>query len=82
MRFDTISRLRLAKKPEYVPIVRGPYVALALALRDRTVERWIQTQETYYERDSKRIDHLSLEYLMGRTLVNSVTNLGLVDECV
>ena len=71
----------LAELPEHVDSEWEPYVALVLAVRDRMIERWIQTQETYYERDAKRIYYLSLEYLMGRTLANSLTNLGLVDEC-
>src|SRR5262249_33796472 len=35
----------------------------------------------YYEQDAKRVYYLSLEYLMGRTLGNSLVNLGLLDEC-
>ncbi|MGM3932454.1 hypothetical protein NA612_23340, partial [Salmonella sp. NW378] len=58
-----------------------PYVALALAVRDRMIERWVRTQDTYYRRDVKRVYYLSLEYLMGRTLGNSLINLGLLDEC-
>ena len=58
-----------------------PYVALALAVRDRMIERWIRTQDTYYRLDAKRVYYLSLEFLMGRTLGNSLINLGLQDEC-
>jgi hypothetical protein len=56
-------------------------VALALAIRDRLVERWIRTQDTYYDQDPKRVYYLSLEYLMGRTLGNSLQALGLRDAC-
>jgi starch phosphorylase len=52
------------------------YIALSLAARDRMVERWIQTQKTYYEKDAKRVYYLSAEYLMGRQLINSLINLG------
>src|SRR5207245_7472928 len=58
-----------------------PYVALALAVRDRMMARWIRTHDAYYEQDAKRVYYLSLEYLMGRTLGNSLVNLGLLDEC-
>src|ERR1700675_4175031 len=60
----------LAEAPQHGDAGWEPYVALALAVRDRMIERWIRTQETYYRRDAKRVYYLSLEYLMGRTLGN------------
>ena len=72
----------LAELPKQVDSEWEPYVALALAVRDRMVERWVRTQDTYYRRDAKRVYYLSLEYLMGRTLGNSLINLGMMDECV
>jgi glycogen phosphorylase len=71
----------LAELPGHVDSVWEPYVALALAVRDRMVERWIRTQDTYYQRDAKRVYYLSLEYLMGRTLGNSLINMQLLDSC-
>ena len=71
----------LAELPQHVDSEWEPYVALALAVRDRMIERWVRTQDTYYRRDVKRVYYLSLEYLMGRTLGNSLINLGLLDEC-
>ena len=71
----------LAELPQQVDSEWEPYVALALAVRDRMVSRWVRTQDTYYRQDSKRVYYLSLEYLMGRTLGNSLINLGLLDEC-
>jgi starch phosphorylase len=57
-------------------------VALAMTVRDRLVERWIATRRAYYDRpDTKRVYYLSLEFLIGRTLGNSLINLGLYDEC-
>jgi starch phosphorylase len=55
------------------------YQGLALAVRDRLMERWFQTQSTYYHRDAKRVYYLSLEFLMGRALLNNVMNLGAED---
>ncbi len=72
----------LAELPKHVDSEWEPYVALALAVRDRMIQRWIHTQDTYYERDAKRVYYLSLEYLMGRTLGNSLINMGLLDACV
>ena len=71
----------LAEMPRHVDGDWEPYVALALAVRDRMIERWIRTNDAYYEQDVKRVYYLSLEYLMGRTLGNSLVNLGLLDEC-
>jgi starch phosphorylase len=55
------------------------YRGLALAIRDRLMERWFKTQSTYYHQDAKRVYYLSLEFLMGRALVNNVVNLGTED---
>jgi len=52
------------------------YDALAYAVRDRLVERWFRTQNAYYVADVKRIYYLSLEFLMGRALMNNILNLG------
>ena len=71
----------LAELPQHVDSEWEPYVALALAVRDRMIQRWVRTQDAYYEQDAKRVYYLSLEYLMGRTLGNSLVNMGLLDEC-
>jgi starch phosphorylase len=71
----------LAELPAHVDSRWEPYVALALTVRDRMVERWIRTQDRYYADDVKRVYYLSLEYLIGRTLGNSLLDLGLTDEC-
>ena len=54
--------------------------ALAYAVRDRLVERWLDTQQHYYNDDSKRVYYLSMEYLMGRTLENSLINMDMLDN--
>jgi len=61
---------------------RDLYQSLAMTVRDRLIDRWIATRRTYMSRpDAKRVYYLSLEYLMGRTLGNSLINLHLYDEC-
>jgi glycogen phosphorylase len=56
------------------------YKALAFTLRDIMVEKWIKTQKTFYAKEKKRVYYLSLEFLIGRSLGNSIINLGLFDE--
>jgi starch phosphorylase len=56
------------------------YFAVADAVRDRMMRRWIQTQQAYYRSDAKRVYYLSLEFLMGKALENNLVNLGLLDN--
>jgi glycogen phosphorylase len=69
-------------KDKYTATMRDLYHSLALATRDRVIERWIHTQQRYYDNDAKRIYYLSAEYLMGRALVNYLINLGIYDQTV
>lgn len=57
------------------------YLSLAYAVRDRLIERWILTQREYYQRKTKRIYYLSLEFLLGRLLRTNYTNLGIEKVC-
>ena len=66
-------------KTEQSATTRDRFLALALAVRDRLVQRWIVTQQTYYREDPKRVYYLSLEYLMGRALGDTMINLGLFE---
>ncbi|XP_061406047.1 glycogen phosphorylase, brain form-like [Lethenteron reissneri] len=68
-------------KDRNVATPRDYYSALAHAVRDHLVGRWIRTQQYYYEKDPKRIYYLSLEFYMGRTLQNTMVNLGLQSSC-
>uniref|UniRef100_A0A287AT94 Alpha-1,4 glucan phosphorylase n=1 Tax=Sus scrofa TaxID=9823 RepID=A0A287AT94_PIG len=68
-------------KDRNVATRRDYYLALAHTVRDHLVGRWIRTQQHYYERDPKRIYYLSLEFYMGRTLQNTMVNLGLQNAC-
>src|SRR5499427_1385585 len=77
--FLTHLEITLAELPEHVDTEWEPYLSLALTVRDRLIERWVRTQEAYYAHDAKRVYYLSLEFLMGRTLANSLLNLGFLD---
>ncbi|XP_025872179.1 glycogen phosphorylase, brain form isoform X2 [Vulpes vulpes] len=68
-------------KDRNVATPRDYFFALAHTVRDHLVGRWIRTQQHYYERDPKRIYYLSLEFYMGRTLQNTMVNLGLQNAC-
>ncbi|XP_034213185.1 glycogen phosphorylase 1-like [Prunus dulcis] len=56
------------------------YQALAHSVRDRLIERSHDTQLYFKRKDPKRVYFLSFEYLMGRSLSNSVINLGIRDQ--
>jgi starch phosphorylase len=55
--------------------------ATAYATRDRLIERWMDTMRSYYRSDAKRVYYLSMEFLTGRLLSNSLLNLGFYDHC-
>ena len=60
---------------------RDWFESAAHSVRDRLVERWMETMQTYYEKDAKRVYYLSLEFLVGRTFSNAVLNLEIQEEC-
>ncbi|HXK25324.1 MAG TPA: glycogen/starch/alpha-glucan phosphorylase [Myxococcota bacterium] len=60
---------------------RERFEAIARSTRDVLSQRWILTEKTYERENPKRIYYLSLEYLIGRSLANNITNL-LLDPLV
>ncbi|MGH7161257.1 MAG: glycogen/starch/alpha-glucan phosphorylase, partial [Acetobacteraceae bacterium] len=58
---------------------RDWYLAVALAVRDRVVERWIETDAETVEAGRKQVHYLSLEFLPGRLLSTSLSSLGLIE---
>jgi starch phosphorylase len=64
------------------PIVASPhdwYLACALTARDRIVDRWFPSTRTIYNEKRKRVYYLSLEFLIGRLLGDTLNNLGLTE---
>jgi starch phosphorylase len=61
------------------------YMALAYAVRDRMLQRWISTAAAYTKHGSRTVAYLSAEFLMGPHLGNNLINLGIFDtvkECM
>jgi starch phosphorylase len=54
---------------------REQYEALARSVRDILSQRWVHTENTYERANPKRVYYLSMEFLLGRSLANNVTNL-------
>jgi starch phosphorylase len=66
--FDTV-----VKPPAAGP--RERFEAFARSVRDILSQRWVLTEDTYERENPKRIYYLSMEFLIGRSLANNVTNL-------
>ena len=58
---------------------RERYEALARAVRDLMAQRWLLTRQTYDRKNPKQVYYLSMEFLIGRTMANTITNLQIDD---
>jgi glycogen phosphorylase len=64
-----------------VATARERFEAFSRSVRDILAERWVATKTTYERQNAKRIYYLSMEFLIGRSLANNVTNL-LLDSSI
>src|SRR5271168_5115794 len=64
-----------------VASARERFEAFSRSVRDIIAQRWVLTKSTYELGNAKRIYYLSMEFLIGRSLANNVTNL-LLDPVV
>jgi starch phosphorylase len=55
------------------------FEAIALATRDHMVDHWMDHTRQIYRQGQKRVYYLSLEFLIGRLLIDSMSNLGILD---
>src|ERR1019366_6604466 len=58
---------------------RDWFVATALTVRDRIVERWIASNDETHRTRRKRVYYLSLEFLIGRLLIDALTNMEMIE---
>jgi starch phosphorylase len=67
-------------KDRFTATGRPVLVALSYTVRDYLVKDWMETQRHYYRTDVKRVYYLSMEFLIGRSLLNGMINLELYHE--
>ncbi|WP_321808814.1 glycogen/starch/alpha-glucan phosphorylase [Burkholderia sp. BCC1993] len=78
LRDDMLAELRYGISKTPAQASPGElFHALALAVRRRLVDRWLDTETRYDASRSKRVYYLSMEFLMGQSLASNLIALGL-----
>jgi starch phosphorylase len=76
---ESALRFAVGKEPQHAAEY-DKYQSLAIAVRTRLMDKWLQTEARYRETGAKKVYYLSLEFLMGRTLQNAIVNLDIEHE--
>jgi len=78
MRAAILSKLTyMVGKDRYSALDHDWFMATALAVRDRIVDRWLDSDRATHRAGSKQVHYFSLEFLIGRLLVDAMSNLGI-----
>ena len=78
---DILSKLTYSIGKDPSAAKRHDWLAAAiLALRDRIIDRWMESTKRAYAQNSKRVYYLSLEFLIGRLLRDALSNLDMTQN--
>jgi starch phosphorylase len=79
IRFLQNLRYQVAKD-EFLATPKDMLNSLAKTVWEPLVENWLDTHQTYNHDNVRRVYYLSLEFLMGRSLINTITNMKKIGE--
>ena len=74
VRYNLVRPMSELKPADYL-------IPVSLAIRDRIVDRMLETESRYRHKDSKRLYYVSMEWLMGRLLDSNLSNLRVEELC-